>query len=258
MLQELTREELSAALDRMVSEILWEAGIIGPPVDALLVARRLGLVAAADVQAVQRGRFVRMAAGAESMTTSTMMLSAEKRPERRQWAVAHEIGEWAAGRIAGHLGVDAAEVDGAFRECWSNAFASALLLPRRWFLPDGRNLDWDLLALKARYPTASHELIARRMLDMPAPAIVTLFDHGRRMWRRATDGLRVPPMLLAEETCQRQVHLRGKPMEVDSDCDGAGRVRVRCWPVHERGWRREIMRAELSESGFCWSCVAHS
>jgi Zn-dependent peptidase ImmA (M78 family) len=245
MVLELTQEEVSAALERTMTELLWEVGIIQPPVDAIRAAERLGLAIATDLRSVHRGRFVRMAAGAESMATSTILLAPEMRSERRQWAVAHEIGEWAAGRIADRLGVDPGELDGQQRERWANAFAGAFLLPRRWFLTDGHNFNWDLLALKDRFATASHELIARRMLEMPAPAVITLFDHGRPVWRRATEGLRVPPMLLAEEACHRQVHLRGTPAEIDSDRDDVARVCVRCWPVHEQGWRREIMRTEL-------------
>lgn len=244
MLLELTPEECTVALDSAVSEILWEAGIGQPPVDAIRAAERLGLEIAMDMRSVHRGRFVRMAAGAESLSASTILLAPEERPERRQWAVAHEIGEWAAGRIADQLGVDPREIGELQRERWANAFAGAFLLPRRWFLTIGQDFNWDLLALKARFATASHELIARRMLDMPAFAVITMFDHGRPVWRRATEGMCIPPMLLAEEACHRQAHVRNKPAEVDSDCDDVGRVSVRCWPVHELGWRREIMRTE--------------
>lgn len=247
---DFTPEELTDALERTVTEVLWEAGVIQPPVDAVLAAQRLGLAIATDTGALHRGRIVRMAAGAESMVASAILLAPEERPERQQWAVAHEIGESAFHRLLGHLGVSPMEAEGRFRERCANAFATALLLPRRWFLADGRELDWDLLALKARCATASHELIARRMLEMPAPAVITLFDQGRRVWRRGTEGLRIPPLLLAEEACRRQAHLRGKPAEADSDCDGAGRIRVRCWPVHEPGWRREIMRTELQDCDY--------
>lgn len=247
MLLEITQEELTDALERTVTEVLWEARVIEPPVDAVLAAQRLGLALMTDTRAVHRGRCVRLEAGAESMTTSAILLAPEDRPERRQWTVAHEIGEWAAQRMLAHLDLDPAGEEDPLRERCANAFAGALLLPRRWFLADGHDLDWDLGALKARYATASHELIARRMLEMPAPAVITLFDHGRRVWRRGTEGLRVPPLLRAEEACQRRAYLSGKPAEADSNCDGAGHVRVRCWPVHEPGWRREIMRTEVQE-----------
>lgn len=247
MLLELTREDLTSALEGTVSEILWETGVIEPPVDAIAIADRLGVTVATDARAVARGRYVRMAAGAESLAALAIVLAPEERPERRQWAVAHEIGEWAAQRVLEKLDLDLIELAGTMRERCASAFASALLLPRRWFLPDGEAFDWDLPALKSRFRTASHELIARRMLEMPAPAVITLFDQGCRVWRRGTEGLRVPPLLLAEEACQRQAFLRGKPAEADSDCDGAGRICVRCWPIHEPGWKREIMRSELQD-----------
>lgn len=246
---ELTREELTDALEGTVAEILWETGVIEPPVDAFAIADRLGVKVATDARAVERARHVRMAAGAESLAASAVLLSPEERPERRQWAVAHEIGEWAAHRVVARLELDPFEITGTMRERCASALAGALLLPRRWFLPDGEAFDWDLPTLKSHYRTASHELIARRMLEMPSPAVITLFDHGYPVWRRGSEGLRVPPLLLAEEACQRQAFLRGKTAEADSDCDGAGRIRVRCWPVHEPGWRREIMRTELLDDG---------
>ena len=65
------------------------------------------------------------------------------------------------------------------REQVANRLANALLLPRRWFAADGLEHDWDLLELKEHYVTASHELIARRMLDMRSPIVITVCDQGR-------------------------------------------------------------------------------
>ena len=104
-----------------------------------------------------------------------------------------------------------------------------------------RDHDWDLLELKERYNTASHELIARRMLEMRPPIVITVCDQGRVHWRRSNVTSR-PPEMLAEET-RRLARLR-----IERACRRVNRSmakqdwnRVRCWPVHEPGWKREIM-----------------
>ena len=61
MLSEIPDDEFAAALDACAAEVLWEAGISEPPVDALAVAERLELVVARDFAMPYRGRFVRLA-----------------------------------------------------------------------------------------------------------------------------------------------------------------------------------------------------
>ena len=62
MLPEITREELSAGMDAVAMEVLDEAGIDRPPVDALLIARRLGITVALDDRQRGRARYVRLGA----------------------------------------------------------------------------------------------------------------------------------------------------------------------------------------------------
>ena len=60
MLPEFTREELAAGMDAVAMEILSDAGREGPPVDALEVARQLGITVAMDDRQQGRARFVRL------------------------------------------------------------------------------------------------------------------------------------------------------------------------------------------------------
>ena len=102
---------------------------------------------------------------------ATILLRPEPRFERRQWAVAHEIGEHVACRVFALWGVDPRETQANAREHVANNLAGRLLLPTAWFAADAVACGWDLLGLKARYRTASHELIARRMLECRPPVI---------------------------------------------------------------------------------------
>jgi hypothetical protein len=247
MLSEIPIDEINAALDACASEALWEAGIDSPPIDAIVVAERLNLAVARDYSMPYRGRFVRVAEWqGGSGGQGTIVVGAAERPEREQWAVAHETGESIAWRVFERLGVAFDESLPTARELVANRLASALLLPRRWFAADGRELDWDLLELKDRYNTASHELIARRMLEMRPPIVITVCDQGRVYWRRSNVTARPPDLLPEERAVWRDVYETGLP-SVETLNAEIGLERVQCWPVHEPGWKREIIRSEIAE-----------
>lgn len=242
MLAELTREEIDAGLDAVVDEVLTAAGVEGPPVDAIAVAGRLGLSVVRDDTQHGRARYARLRGIGGRPPRPTILLRDDPRSERRQWAVAHEIGEHHAARIFEHWGVDPREAP-ALREQAANRFAARLLLPEAWFFPTATECDWDLLALKERFSTASHELIARRMLDRPEPpVIVTILDHDRVTFRRGNTGGRTPPLSPVERTCQRSAHRTGEP------CRGDDPTHITtAWPIHEPGWPREILRTEPAD-----------
>ena len=173
-----------------------------------------------------RARFVRL--GAAGGPQPTILLADDPRPERRHWAVAHEIGEHQAHLVFDHLGLSPADAEPAAREAVANRLAGCLLLPRDWFLADGADCAWDLFELKARYATASHEMVARRMLEMPPPAIITLFDHDRPQWRRSNVPGRTPPLSPAERDARQAAHDCGEPTwcEASELPDGIDDVRA--------------------------------
>ena len=241
MLPEIPPEEYAACLDGVVEELLREAGVHAPPVDAFAVARGLGVTVARDDRQQGRARFVRLQSHRGTAPRATILLRSDPRTERRHWAVAHEIGEHAAWRVFSALGADPKEVAPAARETVANHLAGRLLLPQRWFAEDGPAENWDLEALKGRYRTASHELIARRMLEFPSPIIISIFDQGRLFLRRSNLPGAVPPPSDEETRQQQAAHATGFSQSEAS---------IRCWPIHEPGWKREILRREVVEV-FC-------
>jgi hypothetical protein len=244
MFSDLTYEDLAASLDGVAEEILAEAGSVAPPVDALAFAGALGVSVAMDDRQQGRARYVRLQGVRGRAPRPTILLRPEPRAERQQWAVAHEIGEHSVHRVLLRLAIDFREVTGDEREAMANSMAGRLLLPTLWFAKDARACGWDLMALKARYPTASHELIARRMLELPTPAIISIFDHGKLEFRRGNGPGRVPPPSAAEMLCWKTVHLHNRPQRA---VDGVRTIQG--WPVHEEGWKREILRTELDLEG---------
>jgi hypothetical protein len=245
MLADLTIEELAAGLDAVVNEILVQAGLNAPPVDAFSLAQIMGITIALDNCQEGRARYVRLCDRRASQPRATILLRADPRQERQQWAVAHEIGEHVAHRVFAVLGVDPRESPANAREQVANQLAGRLLVPSRWFGRDAGRWGWDLIALKQRYNTASHELIARRMLECRPAVIITIFDQGRISFRRSNLPGRPPPLSPAESTCWKWVHDNNQSRETYS-----GTCSVKGWPIHEDGWKREILRMELTEEEF--------
>jgi len=136
--------------------------------------------------------------------------------------VAHEIGESVAHRVFAALCVGPEDAPENAREQVANHLASCLLLPRDWFAADGPAVEWDLIALKELYWTASHELIARRMLEMPPPIVVTLCDLGRVRWRRANTGSRPLRLLPEENNVWRVAHESGTAASATFDASATG------------------------------------
>lgn len=238
MLPEITHHELEAALEETTGLVFAEANVFGPPVDAFAIAASLRIDVAHDRAMAGRARFVRL--GEERNRTragGTILLRPEPRRERRQWAVAHEIGERWAYRVFESLGIDPCEAPRCSREQVANLLACRLLLPRSWFFEDGMGCGWDLLHLKARYETASHELISRRMLDFGPPIIISIYDQGQLTLRRSNVMGRVPGPSQLERECREYAHAQACPHHV---CGIMSEVRA--WPIHEPAWKREIVR----------------
>lgn len=239
MLIYVPAEQYAAVLDAVAGEALAEARLERPPVDAFAVARTLGITVAEDVHQSSRGRYVRLRVKGRR-PRPTILLRPDPRRERRHWALAHEIGEHLAHRVYRLLDLEPGETSAGSREAVANQLAGRLLVPTVWYREDALEFDWNLTRLKKRYATASHELLARRMLDLPPPVIVTIVDDGQLYFRRSNVPGRVPPLTATEKTCRRDAHRQGRT--VAARC---GAARVQAWPIHEPGWKREILRTEV-------------
>ncbi len=242
MLIEVPPEEFAGVLDEVVAGALAEAGIDGPPVDPFVLAHVCGITVAEDAAQAGRGRYVRLGGRRGHRPQPAVLLRPEERAERSHWALAHEIGEHLAIRVFGRLNVAPREAPGNARELVANHLARRLLLPSPWILEEGRASGWDLLWLKRRYVTASHEVHVRRMLELPPPVIVTIIDKGEVYFRRSNLMRRVPPMAEVERECQRRANAEARAIRGE-----ALPLRVQAWPVHEPGWKREILRTEVEE-----------
>ena len=220
----------SVSVEEAVAGCLARAGVSEPPVSASDVARALGVAIVEDRRLATRGRCTRIGA------TPLVVVAAEDRPERREWTIAHELGEILFPEIAACVaGGDVAE--DRLREQVANLFATRLLLPTLWFRSTWQTSGGDLWALKQAFSTASHELIAWRMLDAAPGMIVSIFDQGRLTARRGNCGASRERLFPIETEARQQLATRRSQCKLNRDG-----VCVTIWPVDEPGWQREILR----------------
>ena len=248
MLPEIPTVQFAAALDEVVQGLLAAGEIEQPPVDAFRVADAIGVLVARDDGQSGRARYARVSGQPGSRhaagNTPAILIRSDPRPERRQWAVAHELGEHVAHEVFARLAVDPAEAPSAAREAVANYLASRLLLPSPWFSSVGRACDWELPHLKQTFVTASNELIARRMLDFEPAACISIFDQRRLTFRATNQPGRPPPPTPVERACRLAAHRSGQSVTKTGEL-----LRVRVWPIHEPDWKREIVRTESPDPG---------
>jgi hypothetical protein len=234
---DLPREEVLATVDRMVEDLLDRAGVREPPVDAIALAQgHLGITICLDREQLQRGRAQR--AGGRPQ----IFLKPEPTEERHQWTVAHEIGEHLKAELLRRLGIAPDQTRAMAGESLANLFAHHLLVPACWFAADAPALDYDVLELKKRYRTSSHEVIALRFLDLPEPCVVTVLDNDHVTRRKSNAWPITRQLQPAEEQCQRYVNHYSRPRVVRAEG-----WTVQGWPVHHADWKREILRSVADE-----------
>jgi hypothetical protein len=156
--------------------------------------------------------------------------------------VAHEIGEHFKSDLLIRLGTEPGQTRPMAGESLANLFAYRLLVPTCWYAEDAPAFGYDLLSLKKKYATSSHEVLAWRFLDLSEPCIVTIIDNDT-VTRRRSSGWPITRKLEPPETkCRVYVHEHGRPR-----CVRAGGWTVQGWPVHQLDWKREILRSVVDE-----------
>ncbi len=235
--------KVASTIDKLVNEMTAETGISEPPVDAIRIAKSLGMEIAWDTTLTGRARMVQLRQHHGPAAASAIFLRPEPRGERRQWAVAHEIGESIAHRLFADMGTSADDAGEGSREQVANLFATRLLVPSTWFKEMASSCNWDITELKTPFSTASHEIIARRMLDFEPRVVITILDQGKLTFRGGNMGGAAPPLQELECACQQTVQETGQPCFLSCE-----EFSVQGWPIYEGDWRREILRLEARDS----------
>lgn len=237
MSEELSREDVVAAIEQTVEELLLTAGVAGPGIDAVVLAQRhLGLKVCLERRQRPRGRVKRGRGDGQILLPPGLSV------EQQQWTVAHAIGEHLKPDLLRRLGIPPEQRPALMGESPANLLASRLLVPTQWLQDEVRANGFDLLDLKRRFPTAGHEVIALRLLDLSEPCIITIIDNDHVL-RRRSNAWRVRKELSEpEKQCQRYVSRYSRPNQVRDDG-----WTVWGWPIHQADWKREILRSVVDE-----------
>jgi hypothetical protein len=57
----------------------------------------------------------------------------------------------------------------------------------------------------------------------------------------------LPRLSSEEQDAWQKAHITALPVDESRDPLTTGLDRVRCWPVHELEWKREIIRSDVAE-----------
>jgi hypothetical protein len=233
MVEELSRDDLTQSIDQVVQELLAEAGVEGPPVDAVAIAQSpLGMTISDEPRATGRGR------GRKPAGEKVLFLPPGASLEERQRLAADAVGEHFRPLVLERLGFDPAGKRPFLGESLSGLFAARLLLPTQWFRGDAASCSSDLADLKKCYPTATLEAIAWRLLDLPVPCIITVVDDGK-VHRRRSNAWRVNKRLEPVEVrCHKQVEQDREPHSLRAEG-----WTVSGWSAPTEGWQRVILRS---------------
>ena len=241
-------EERYRLLDDVADEILEQAQVVALPVNAIALARELGIVVTLDSQQPTRARHKQI------MQQHAIFLKPDVRPERMQWAAAHELGEVFAWRVfdqqddVDRNDINDAKRQGVYREEVANLLASRILLPHRKFWKNVVTFNSDLHQLKNVYSTASYELIAMRLLDdTESQLIVSVCDQGKISRRKSNMPRSASSLTVLEQECWQEGHQTGQPVSRVDDT-----LRVQCFPIHEPHWKREILLTTPLDVVDCW------
>lgn len=231
MTEDLSREEVTEAVDAIVEGLLEAAGVHAPPVNALKLARdHLGIQVVIEEGAKRSARRVR--------DEVRLVLDPGMGEEARQWLAAQAIGSHFKPELLRRLDLAGEAARGMMGESAGSLFGPRVLAPTVWFAREASNLGYDLPALKEKFSTAKMEVLAWRLLDLDEPCIITLVENGSVQRRRSNARQVNKSLSPAEKQCQEYVHAYSRPHVVSEDG-----WTVQGWPLHEVDWKRELLRS---------------
>ncbi len=238
-MKEYQERRLLDSVDNLVERLLDSASITVPPINCLTLSKLLGISVLWDNNLEGRGRQKQISG------QPTILVKPDDRPERIQWAIAHEIGEIIIHQIYEN---DPELFDNSIsrsREQLANLVACRLLVPQIWFSRDCIEVEFDLFELKKRYQTASHEVIANRFPDQNPFMVITIFDQGIKTRRSSHSSFPNVPLSPVEYDLWHKSHQKNLPVYKKKSG-----IEIFCWPIHENEWEREILCTKFTESFF--------
>ena len=238
MLPELTQNDFATVLDGVARDLLDQLDLSAPPVDALCVAQALGLAVAWD-------------AGSRAGEKSCGCAGMGRR--RRKARFCCGLIRAASGCSGPSRTRSARRGPGRCSIAWRSIRAKRRRRPAsRWPITSPAGCCCRATGSSGRAAAGLGPVGARAALrhgqpraDRPAdarlrhPITITIFDHGRRTFRRGNFGRPVAPLTAVEQIAWLAAHDRGGAAEESNHV-----CRAQAWPIHEPDWKREILRTE--------------
>lgn len=150
--------------------------------------------------------------GSAMRSVRAIMLSPSGYEPRDEFTLAHELAE---------LHIPAAwhaTLPERVKERMCDRVAAALLLPPPQFLYALFETNWSLPLLRRRFPIASYEAIARRIVDLKPSTSAAMWTAGKRSWWRGpAAGEDVRLLVRAERQALRIANRTGFASVADGD-----------------------------------------
>jgi hypothetical protein len=207
---EFTQDDLFDAIDKAIRRLLNAAGQQQPPVDALALAEQ------------QYGLVIEFAEPEEPKrygdrpkrrpSPNTIVLREDQSEQTHHLLAARAIAKQLTPGILEKLGVPPDAGGKAGLNQLIGLIVPRLLLPTAWFGSHARKAGFHLLELWEKYPTATVDLIAWRMLEVDEDcSVIAIVDDGNVTARRSNRFAATKQLTEAEAACVAAVAECGEP-----------------------------------------------
>jgi Zn-dependent peptidase ImmA (M78 family) len=162
--------------------------------------------------------------GKAARQARAIILSPSGYEPRDEFTIAHELAEL-------HLPAQwRSTLSEQTKERCCNRIAAALLLPAKAFLWALHETDWDLPAVRRRFPRVSFEAVATRIVDLRPGTTAASWVNGKRAWWRGPQsGADVRDLVRAEHAALRIAARAG------SAAVQQGSILARAWSLTAKG-----------------------
>lgn len=242
-MEEFTTEELMEAIDRVVLQLLQEAGIDEPPVPTIdLLQHQFNYTIAFQEEEEDEDPHLARYKRPPRKQSRQLMLNPAQSDEGQSVAAARACAREMLPGILKRLGVVQGSDNRSVQNSLVSLIAPRLLLPGRWFEKSSRRANYDLIRIHEEFSTATFEMIAVRLLDFEDPMIISIVDDGAIALRKSNAFPVKRELVAAETDCLQKIQETEDPEKVRKDGWS-----VWGWPIPNGPFNRIILRSVPDE-----------
>lgn len=236
---DVSNDELFEFIDRSVRNLLQNAGVSGPAVDALELAESYFRIPVEYIDEEEAGPRRYGDAPKRSPRAGTILLRFDQSDEAKQVLAARAVARQLLPDLYRKIGIVPGTENRSAEKQLIHLIVPRLLLPGFLFAALARKSGFDLFAIKELFPTAPYDFIAWRMLEIDEEAsVVAIVDDGTVTARRSNRFPVNKVLTEAERLCVQQTTATKDPSRIRRDDWTAWG-----WPVSGIPFRRIILRS---------------